>query len=576
MNLSAGGSYTGSSEADFLFGLLASVQVGNRTNISALDHAFYLYGQDDWRATSRLTLNLGIRYELQKPWYQPDGQSVTFIPGYQSFKFPNAPANFAYQNDPGVPNSIVQSHYDHFAPRFGANYDVFGNGKTAIRMGFGIFYDTLNANTVGVGAPYHYQATYEQAPGGLSNPLYQEPAVPASYTGPASAVFTTPYTINFADSHVTQPYTEAVNIGIQQRIAQATVEVLYVGKFGRHQIVPYDLNPAILDCSGSYFQVNPAVYCPGGTLNNVLTQTSYTLAASYAARVKYPGFNYGGQGIVDNNSVGTSNYNGLQVIYTQRARKSLTAVLSYTYSRSLDDQSSGTTNSASISETPNVNTNYGPSDFQATHVVNAGWVWRLPVITNGWAPLRIAANGWSWGGIFNARTGNPFTVNLSSDGSGTDEKPERARLALGTTRYTPLPGNRHRSCPNTTPYNVNGMQVGCKVQEWFNVAAFDSLPYVYNYPNEVDIGRNSLYGPAFLETDMNIRRDIPLPERGMRMELRADAFNIWNTPNLAQPYSTLAQTPSGNSPGNILSTTGKNGVAVTNGRRVQLAFILHY
>jgi outer membrane receptor protein involved in Fe transport len=557
------------SSADFLMGLTYQETFGNTTNISALQHAFYFYAQDDWRATSRLTLNLGLRYELPKPWYQPDGQSVTFIPYYQSYRFVNAPSSLAYQDDPGVPNSIIKTNYTNFAPRFGFAYDVFGDGKTSLRGGFGIFYDTLNANTVGIGEPYHYSATYTQPPGGFSDPLLNLSPVPANYTTPASAQFASPQTINFADSNVTEPYVEAVNFGLQQHIAAATLELIYVGKFGRHAIVPYDLNPAIYDCTGSYFQVNPTLYCPGGPGGATSASAENT---SYVQRVRYPGFNYGGQGIVDNNTVGTSNYNGLQIIYIQRSRKSLNTIASYTYSRSLDDQSSGTTNVANVPLSPNVNTNYAPSDYQATHVVNFGWIYRLPSPVSGPLMERIILQNWTFGGIFNARTGNPFNPTLAGDHSLTDERTERPPFAPGYTHYVGLASGRHRSLPI---YDPTGRNNG-KIEEWFNVNAFNGNP-PYGYSNMVS--RNLLYGPAFIESDFSIRRLATIPYRAMQMELRVDAFNVFNTPNLANPqasYSSTASTAANNGVGEIVATVGKNGAVGTNGRRLQLGLILHY
>jgi hypothetical protein len=588
------------SSADFLLGLPYQVTVGNSTNYSAVENAFYFYGQDDWRASARLTLNLGLRYELPKPWFQPDGQSVTFVPGYQSYRFPNTPSSFAYQGDPGIPNSIIKTNYTNLAPRFGLAYDAFGNGKTVIRAGFGIFYDTLNANTVGVGAPYHYTATLQQGPGSFSQPLLKEPSVPANYTGPASAQFVLPYSVNFADANVTQPYTEAVNIGFAQRIAAATLEFYYVGKFGRHQIIPYDLNPAIIDCSGSYYQINPTLYCPQGP--NTKGAAISLASGTYAQRVKYPNFGYGGQGIVDNNTVGTSNYNGLQIIYTQRSHKSLSTVISYTYSRSLDDQSSGTTNTAALPLTPLVNTNYGPSDFQATHVLNAGWVLNFPIINGGNVVERAVLNGWQFGGIFNARTGNPFNPILSGDQNGTDERPQRPSLNPGyTINDVKLPSNRHRVYKVAEWYRVPSA-----VSVTNNIYTAAAIPGVSG-PTVVSAGqtntcssteifygplnpcpglgytgaisRNSLYGPAFIETDFSLRRQINLNERGTRLEFRADAFNVFNTPNLATPLISLAlntASAANLNAGQIISTIGKNASLGSNGRHLQMVIILHY
>lgn len=569
---------TGLSTADFLFGLPQTTTVGNTTNISAKQHAFYFYAQDDWRATSRLTLNYGLRYELPFNWYQPDGQSVTFIPGFQSKIFAQAPSNIAYVGDPGISNGIVRTKYNNFAPRFGAVYDLSGNGRTAIRAGFGLFYENLNANTVGIGQPYHYQATYNFAPGSFSLPLYQLSDVPQNYTNRASAQFVTPFSVNYADANLTTPYTMAVNFGIQQRIAKATLEVNYVGKFGRHQIIPFDQNPAIYDCTGSYFQANPSLYCPAAA-------SSSAQAASYNARVKYPNYNYGGQGIVDNATIATSNYNGLQVIYTQRSRKSLSTVTSYTYSRSLDEQSNGATNQANV-PTYNVRDNYGPSDFQATHVFNMGWIYKLPRV-RGNPVERLLLNNWTFGGIYNVRTGNPFTVTISGDRALTDSRTQRAQLWQ----------------PSISPVGASNRHRLDKVAQWFNLEAFrdpssgtctvtaggcasntdciasglSGCTYSYGQPKYGTYGnvrRNSLYGPAYQQINFNLRRDIPLRE-GTRAEFRVDAFNVFNTPNLGQPQAQFSAS-SALGVGQILNTVGTNGAATTNGRRLQLSAILHY
>jgi len=571
-----GNEFTTIGVSDFFLGLVYNETVGNTTNISAAEHATYFYAQDDWRATPRLTLNLGIRYELPKPWYQQDQQSVSWIPGYQSYRFLNTPSSLAFQGDPGVPSSIIKTTYDNLAPRFGFAYDVFGNGKTAVRGGFGIFFDALNANTVGIGQPYHYTASYQEAPGSISNPLLGLSPVPVNYTTPANATFGTPLSVNFADPNVTEPYTEAVNFGFQQKVGLGTLEVLYVGKFGRHQIVPYDLNPDIYDCTGAYFQANPATYCTDAAANQ----------ASDTARVRYAGFNYGGAGIVDNNSVGSSNYNGLQAIFTQRARANLTMTASYTYSRSLDDQSSGTTNSSALSLPPNVNNNYGPSDFNAQQVFNMGWVLKLPAVSQGSRVERAILNDWVFSGIFNAKTGSPFNVTTTSDYQLNDEPNQRPPLISQYSRYQAenYGSNRHRAD---------------RVKEWYNICAFKdgntklgnqnncgsdpnyaTTSYAISPGYTNGISRNLLVGPAFIDTDMGLQRIFSIPIRDrMQFRVRADAINAFNTPNLANPVSSVsgsASTANSTDHGQILATVGKNGGVGTNGRRIQISLLLTY
>jgi len=619
--IQSNGSYTGFGIVDFTMGLIGTETFGNSTNISAAEHAFYGYIQDDWRATARLTLNLGLRYELALPWFQPDGQSTTYIFGYQSYRFLNVPSSLAYQGDPGVPQSIINKKWNNLAPRFGLAYDLSGNGRTVVKAGFGVFYDALNANTTGIGEPYHYTATYSIPPGSFSQPLLGQvqSTVPPNYTTPANAEFGQPYSINFADPNVTQPYTFAVNAGISQRIGSAaTLQATYVGKFGRHEIVPYDLNPAILDCNpgGSYYQSSPVNYCSGATTKGI----------SYQARVKFPGFNYGGAGMVDNNAVGNSSYNGLQVIYTQRSRKSLTTTASYTYSRSIDDQSVGTTNASTLPEpangqTGNVALNRGPSDFHSTHIVNAGWVLKLPNKLTGPIYERAIVNDWTFSGIFQARTGSPFNPTLSGDVSFSGEPQQRPPLAPGLTHYQPVVGHRHRrdkvnewfnfcsfasnsgwggsktgptivgnwtsSGSATSPVINTANNVSC-TQGDINGAQFNPnysfptgttgppSPIAPDYTNAV--GRNSLYGPAFIESDFSVRRTINFGSGARRLEMQAQAFNVFNTPNLGNPTTTISSGSSAGTTnhGGITSTVGKNSTVGTNGRRVQLAFTFYY
>jgi hypothetical protein len=536
---------TETSLGDFLLGLIYQGTFGNSTNLSAQQHDFYFYGQDDWRATSKLTVNYGIRYEMPFQWNQPDGQSLTFIPGFQSKVFPTAPPNMAYVGDQGIGKSIVKTRFNDLAPRIGFSYDVFGDGHTAVRAGFGIFFDAINANIVGVGEPYHYTATYSQPNGGFSNPLLGQNPIPANYVK-GNPQFAGPYTVNFADQNLTTPYSEAFNLGIQQRVRQSgTFEINYVGKLGRHQIIQFDLNPAIYDCSGGYFQSNPATYCANAS----------TASSSYQDRVLYPGFNYGGQGIVDNASVASSSYNGLQLIYTQRARKSVSVLASYTYSRSIDLQSNGQTNTAQVPMPFNLASQRAPSDFQATQIFNLGWVWNTPRIDIGSRLVRNIANGWRIGGIYNARTGNPINIFLAGDLSLRDQRPQRPNLVAGQNPN--LPRGRSRQA---------------KVAEWFNTAAFAN-PTLGTFGN---VGRNSLYGPAFIVLNSSVGRFFQLSQE-KNLEFKADAFNLFNTPNLANPNTQLASAASdqGNY-GTIRSTVGTNGVVGTNGRRLQLSLLLHF
>lgn len=530
----------------YVLGAIYEMTVGNESNLGAVQHDLYTYAQDSWRILPRLTLNLGLRWELPFNWYEPDGQDATFIPGYRSTVFPTAPANMAFVGDPGVPRSLIGNSLRDFAPRVGFAYDLNGNSTWVMRGAFGVFYDAINAQEVGVSSPFHYTANYDYSLGGLSIPLEGLPAVPQDYVKGQPAEFPAPYSITFPDRNFRTPYTQAVNFGFQHKFKiSSTLEANYVGRFGRHLALGYDENPAIYDCSGAYFQLNPSVYCTSAT------QT----AASYVARVKYPGFNYGGSGALDYMTEGFSDYNAGQVIYIERSREWLTATASYTFSKSIDDSSN--TNITNTTDQPSLAIHRAVSDFNATQIFNLGYVLRYPSVTKGDRLLRAVINDWGLAGMYSVRTGHPFSVNLAGDSSLRDEKPQYAEIVSGG--YAPLLPHRHRFD---------------EVAEWFNTAEFSS-PTNGTYG---DAPRNFLNGPAYISNNMSLMRTFQISqERGTSLAIHISAFNVFNTPNLGQPASTYAPTATKNDNfGLILSTVGANNDFGTNGRRLQFDATLRF
>jgi hypothetical protein len=515
--------FTSQPLADALFGVANSMTAQSETIQGGVQHNLFAYVQDNWRLMPKLTLNLGLRYELPFQWYQPKGFSETFRPGFQSTEFPGAPGGLAFVGDLGVLNSLVPTDFNGVAPRVGFAYDVFGNSKLVWRGGFGLFFDAINADVVGEGEPFLYQFTANTPDGGFSVPLCQTfpcagpgstgnvTAVPNGYN-PSNPRFAPPYSAFFPDSNFRTPYVIATNFGFELQVGHGGVlDVNYVGKFGRKLTVPVDLNPAIYDCSGSYFQANPAVYCNNAT----------NTGGSYMQRVRYQTFNYGGLGLDSFMSIGGSSYNGLQMQYRKRASHGLAILATYTYSRSLDIDTNGQTVTNVIPDVFNVKTEWGPSDTNATHIFNMGWVWNLPKIKQGDSLLKYVANGWIFSGIYQARTGYPVNLTINSDAALTAEPRQRPVIVAGQDpafHYT-----RFRSA---------------KIQQYYNINAF-AYPTEGNYST---VGRNAFKGPAFILPTFGVGREFATPSvrEGSHILFRAEAFNVFNTVNLAPPQTNFS------------------------------------
>jgi hypothetical protein len=569
-SISFSSTYTGVSFADGVLGLANSSQAQNRLIQGGIQHAVFAWLQDDWRITAKLTLNLGARYELPFQWFEPHGQSATFIPGIQSTVFPGAVGGLGFPGDKGVLPSLVPTDYNGIAPRVGFAYDITGQGKLLVRGGYGIFFDAVNANVVGVGEPYHFIFFTQLPAGGASIPLLPTLGAPIKVVPPAfdpkNPQFVAPYSIFFPDGNFRTPYVQAINFGIEYQVPRGgTLDVNYVGKFARKLTVPLDLNPAIYDCSGGYFQADPAKYC---TNANSTTQSTQ-------ARLRYAPFNNGGQGIVDILSIGTSSYNALQMQYTQRGSKYLNALASYTYSRAIDVDTNGQTTSNAVPNVFNIRSDRGLSDNNATHIFSVGWVLRFPKVTNDSRFVRAIVNNWVYSGVYQAHTGRPFSVTINNDSALDGESNQRAALVPGANPL--LPSNRPRSA---------------KVGEYFNIDAF-TYPKVGTFS---PIGRNAFIGPSYIMTNMTIGRDFPLARlrEGMRLNFRMEGYNVFNTPNLGQPQSQFScsttSTNGGSCPaaggsyplivgsttsavnfGSIRNTFGNNSNTSTNGRKLQFA-----
>lgn len=507
------------SAADFLLGLPASLTVASPTLVQAgIQHEFFFYAQDEWRARPNLTISYGLRYELPFNWYQPKNYWGTFAQGRQSVVIPTAPKGLLFPGDPGVSRGIVPTDWHNLGPRFGFSYDPTNKGKFVVRGGAGLFFDAINADIIqNQTQPFQYSYTFSNVYS-FTDPLRGQPTIPRTVNLQNPQFVGLP-SIKFPDPHLTSPRVGQFNLGIQQQLPkQIWYEVDYVGRFSRKLFVPYTYNPA--------------VYGPGAVNSGPNANTDQ--------RRIIQGFG----DIEDLATIGTANYNGLQVRATRRVSSNVTINGSYTWAHSFDTGSSYDSEAGYLPHSFDIAQDYGPSDFNADQVVTAGYVWNLPVLKGRNFLLREAVGGWMWSGIYNWRSGLPLNITTGTDQAYSTEPNQRPVYVHNPN----LPQNR----PITQ-----------KIPEFFDPTAF-AMPDVGTYGN---VSRNSVTGPHQETNSMSLGKGFHIPGRENAMlQYRCDAFGVFNSPQLKAPSGSSLQL--GSSLGKVTNTTGE--------RKLQMQLLLTF
>jgi hypothetical protein len=504
-NFTFSGDATGSAMADFLLGRMRTFRQGNGRTQEERGKLFGLYVQDSFRATSRLTLNAGIRWEPSLPWHDDYGQQSVFRPdlyyqGVRSKMFINAPPGIFFPGDPGVPENGQDGDWTTFAPRVGFAYDLFGNGKTSIRGGAGVFYNSrINAwfnQAMLSETPFSVQVTLTSPIGPFSNPyLGITNPFPASLPPPRDSAFPPPVLAVSWDpsGKYATPRVYNWNFTIEHQLArQWLARAAYVAARSTH--LAEDI------------QLNPAVYTPGSTL-------------SVDARRVFQGFS----GIQQLSDDVNSTYHSLQLSLEKRLSQGLSVLANYTFSKSLDgfplNKNLVGFGQSSYKVMPwyftdNGALDRGPSDFDRTHNFVTSIVWQ-PQIVGGNLWVRRVFGGWGFGGIATAANGDPLTVNTNVDRSQTGLGRDRTNLLGGAPVLGP------GACRGAAP-----------CVDYINPSAF-ALPAIGTFGN---VAKGILRGPGMVNFDVNFSKNISVTER-WKLQLRGEFFNIFNKTNFFDPGS---------------------------------------
>ncbi len=490
------GGFTRNTLADFMLGQAASFRQNNGLNRTFRSDSYHGYFQDDWRIHPRVTLNLGLRYELNMPMYSTIDELATFRFNQQSTTIPAAPRGQVFYGDQGIPRGMMKVDRNNFAPRIGIAYDPRGNGKTAIRAGYGLFYAVSFANVTSnlQGQPFLIDVTVFGTPN-LVDPWANVPGgTPFPYTlDPKNPKFSLPLTANYFDENAVSPYVQHYSLAIEQQLTSSlTVQAAYVGNTSRKLWFQRD--------------ANGPVYGPGATAGNVNQRRPY-LPASFAQ-------------VAHVLSGSNANYNSLQVSFRQRVIRGFSINGAYTWSKSMDEISDDIFNATAV---PLVDSNdrlreYAPSGFNPAHVFVLSYLWEIPSVNRwGWFGKQVVS-GWQLGGITRFDQGSPMTFTSGSDRNLDGNANDRADLVGDPV----ISGDRSRD-------------------EWllryFNTAAF-AQPALGTAGTS---GRSIMVGPGAATWNLSAFKNF-VPFEKHRLQFRTEMFGAFNHPNFNNPNTALNNT----------------------------------
>ena len=510
------GQTTGLGLADFLLGRVASLEHG-AANALPMDMWYQgIYAQDTWRASSRVTVNAGLRWE---PYL---GQNVrngaiynwdreNFRTNVKSEVFLRAPAGFTYPGDDGFPAGKTGLHkqWMNFSPRVGLAWDVKGDGRTAVRSSYGIGYDFPSGerHNINAGAPpWGNRSLLQDPPGGLDDPYSYVGGDPHPIATTANTEFLTYGAFGATDPNINSPRSQSWNVTIEQQIGREWgVSVSYLGSYSDRLWTQIQENPGVF-LGTAPCVLNGVSYPVCSTAANLNERRVLTLSRENPASASLIG------NLDIHTDIGSQSYRGLKLSARRRTADGVSLNGNYTLSRCYGDNTTGGFPQLAQGPTDPAHpeADRGHCDQDRTHVGNLSVGYETPELGN--ALLSALASSWRVSGILSARSGSWLSVTTGTDRALNGQRFQEQRV-------------------NQVSDDVYGAKT---LSSYLNRAAF-AQPALGTFG---DHERNSIQGPAFWTINLALSKLVRFAAT-QNVEVRLEAFNLLNHFNWGNPGTNL-------------------------------------
>jgi outer membrane receptor protein involved in Fe transport len=532
---------TGNALSDFILGRPNSMNQDAPiyANASYWNHGLFV--QDDWHILPRLTVNLGLRYDIQTAPVDNLHRVASYVQGSQSVVLPGAPQGLLFPGDKGVISTGVSTKYNHVSPRFGFAYDAFGNGRTVVHGAAGLFFGSVSGNfwtipsnnepfgirakythVVSVTNPYATDTT--DFPGGVSPyPYVYSPSSPRFLPTGSPAVF---------DPNYKWPYNYQINFGVSQQLAKdLALSISYVGSLERKMPTEIDLNYPTFNTA------NPAANTAATTNARRPIQTVIPGSTNQAFAALYQ--------ITSNQ---TSNYNGLQMTVEKRLSHNFSINAYFTWSKALESvEQDGTTLTGNFEDYSNPKYDHSRTDYDIREQSVISAVWKPDYFSSQHRIARLALNGWTIAAIATMQSGIPFNITTGADNNNDGNTNDRPNVYPGKTLQVKNNGGSRQAAES----------------QWF--VASNLCGYSITNPaacpgrgpagSDGTIAYNALDAPGVRDVDASIFRNFKIVDR-VQFQLRGEATNVFNLVNLGTPVNTLTSSQAGQITG---TNTTQNG-----------------